>query len=72
MTWGEDGTIVGVDLEGTVYVSSDDGQSWHRRGSLDGSPQALTATDAQEIFAAVEGAILASSDGGRSFTVPYE
>ena len=71
VTWGDDGTIVGVEPDGTVYVSSDDGLSWQQRGSLDASPQALTATDAEEIFAAVEGAILASSDGGRSFTVRY-
>ncbi len=70
VTWA-DATIVGVEPDGTVHASADDGQSWQQRGSLDAAPQALAATDAGEVFAAVEGAILASSDGGRSFTVRY-
>lgn len=72
VTWAEDGTIVGVEPDGTVHASSDDGQSWQQRGSLDAAPQALTATDAGEVFAAVDGAILASTDGGRSFAVRYD
>lgn len=72
VTWAEDGTIVGVEPDGTVHASSDDGQSWQQRGSLDAAPQALTATDAREVFAAVDGAILASTDGGRSFAVRYD
>lgn len=72
VTWAEDGAIVGVEPDGTVHVSSDGGQSWQQRGSLDASPHALTATSADEVIAAVEGAILASSDGGRRFTVRYD
>lgn len=71
VAWVGDGTIVGVEPDGTVQASANDGQSWQQRGSLDAGPQALTATDAGEVFAAVDGAILASSDGGRSFAVRY-
>lgn len=34
-------------------------------------PHALTATSGSDVFAAVDGAILASLDGGRSFDARY-
>lgn len=71
VSWAMDGTIVGIEPDGTVHASTDDGQTWEQRGSLDEAPHALTAQSDSDIFAAVEGAILASSDGGRSFTVRY-
>lgn len=72
VSWAEDGTIVGVEPNGTVHASTDDGQSWEQRGSLGAAPHALTATSGSDIFAAVDGAILASNDGGKSFTVRHE
>jgi photosystem II stability/assembly factor-like uncharacterized protein len=72
VSWAEDGTIVGVEPDGTVHASTDDGQTWEQRGSLGAAPHALTATSDSDVFAAVDGAILVSTDGGRSFTVRHQ
>ncbi|MBA3524064.1 MAG: exo-alpha-sialidase [Geodermatophilaceae bacterium] len=71
VTWAGDGTVFGVAPDGTVHASSDDGQSWQQRGSLDAAPEALTVTESGDVFAAAAGAILVSVDGGRTFTVRY-
>lgn len=71
VSWAEDGTIVGVEPTGIVHVSTDDGRTWDRRGTLEAAPHALTATTGDDIFAAIDGAVLASTDGGRTFTARY-
>lgn len=71
VSWAEDGALVGVGPEGVVYASSGDGEAWEQRGMLEGSPEALLAVSEDEIYAAAGGAVLASTDGGRSFTVRY-
>jgi len=71
VSWTQDGTIIGAAPDGTVHASTDGGQTWQQRGSLDAAPHALTATSGSDVFAAVDGAILASTDGGRSFDVRY-
>jgi photosystem II stability/assembly factor-like uncharacterized protein len=71
VSWAEDGTIVGVDPDGAVHSSTDGGLTWQRGGNLGAAPEALTATGDGEVFAAVEGGILYSTDGGRTFTVRY-
>jgi photosystem II stability/assembly factor-like uncharacterized protein len=71
VSWAEDGTLIGAAPDGTVHASTDGGQTWQQRGTLDGAPHALTATSSSDVFAAVDGAILASTDGGRSFDVRY-
>jgi len=72
VSWAHDGTLVGLGPEGTVYVSSDGGEAWEERAGLGGSPEALAAVNANEIYAAAAGAVLASTDGGRNFTVRYQ
>jgi hypothetical protein len=49
-------------------VSSCRGFLW---GSAGGAPQALTASGNQ-VYAAVEGKIVSSDDGGRTFRTRYE
>jgi photosystem II stability/assembly factor-like uncharacterized protein len=71
VTWAADGAIAGVGPEGNVHVSSDGGGSWEQRGLLDGPPEALAAQSRGEIYAAAGGAVLASTNGGRDFTVRY-
>jgi photosystem II stability/assembly factor-like uncharacterized protein len=71
VSWADDGTLVGLGPEGTVYVSNDGGEAWEERAHLDGSPEALAAVNESEIYAAAGGAVLASTDGGRNFTVRY-
>jgi photosystem II stability/assembly factor-like uncharacterized protein len=72
VSWADDGTLVGLSPEGTVYVSSGSGEAWEERARLDGSPEALAAVDETEIYVAAGGAVLASTDGGRNFTVRYQ
>lgn len=72
VSWAEDGVVVGSDPEGRLYVSTDGGTSWGRRGELGGPPEALTAVDGRHIYAAVGGGVVVSSgDGGRSFDTRY-
>lgn len=71
VSWAEDGTLVGVGPEGTVSVRADAGESWLRRGVLEGAPEALDAVSQDEIYAAADGAVLVSTDGGREFAVRY-
>ena len=71
VSWAEDGTIIGAEPDGTVHASTDGGQTWEQRGDLGAAPQALTATSAGEVFAAVDGAILVSNDDGETFSVRY-
>lgn len=72
VSWTADGSIVGAEPDGTVHVSSDDGVTWQRRGSLDAPPEALDAQTKDEIYAAAGGAVLSSTDGGRTFTVRHK
>ncbi|MGH8305669.1 MAG: F510_1955 family glycosylhydrolase [Steroidobacteraceae bacterium] len=71
LTWTETGDLVAITPEGTVQVSSDSGTTWSPRGSAGGAPEALTASGNQ-IYAAVEGKIVSSDDGGSTFTTRYE
>ncbi len=70
VSWPEAGHLVGVDPDGGVQVSADGGSSWQRRGSAGGAPEALTASD-QELYVALEGRIVESNDGGRTFQNRY-
>ncbi len=72
VSWADDDTLVGLGPDGTVYASSDGGEAWEERARLDGSPEALAAVNETEIYAAAGGAVLASTDGGRNFTVRYQ
>ena len=72
VSWAQDGTLVGVGPEGTVYVRVGDGEGWQRRGVLEGPPEALAAVSQDEIYAAADGAVLASTDGGREFAVRHQ
>jgi hypothetical protein len=71
VTWPEPAALYGVTVSGAVVVSRDGGSTWEQRGSLDGRPAALTATDADTVYAATESGIYASTDGGRTFTTRY-
>lgn len=73
VSWAEDGTLAGVDPEGTVYVGEDGPSSLARTGRLGGHPQALEAQDATTIHAATETGVVVSEDGGRTFeTIPVD
>jgi hypothetical protein len=62
--------VVGSTPEGVVYASIDGGMTWEERGDAGGSPAALVV-DGQDVYVAVNGAILASVDGGGTFSDLY-
>lgn len=71
VTWTDDGTILGVQPDGQISVSTDNARTWQDRGRLDGPPEALTAVSDSEVYAAVGGTVVASTDGGRTFELRY-
>ena len=64
------GSAIGVAPDGTVFGSTDAGQTWIERGTVGGAPAALTV-EGDEVYVAVGGAVLASTDGGETFTELY-
>lgn len=67
--WPNAARLVGVGPEGTVYVSSDRGVNWTRRGQIAGSPTAMTTYGDAGIYLATENEIHQSTDGGATFAV---
>ena len=63
VTWPTAVRVLGIDSAGAVYESSDGGISWRAAGSVLGTPQALTATDAA-IYVATEAGIYATGPSG--------
>jgi hypothetical protein len=59
-------TLYGIDVDGQVLQSTDDGTSWSPRGSLTGQPVALAA-EGTSVAALVDDVILESVDSGESF-----
>lgn len=75
LSWTDGAGLFGAAGDGTVHRSGDGGRTWERTGTVGGAPEALTV-DARggqpQVLAAVSGTgIVASSDGGRTFTVRY-
>ena len=81
-TWKEMGNQVGllawpvtaqlflVDGGGDVFLSTDDGDTFERRGAIGGQPAAFLGREAGELFVALhDGTIKHSTDGGRTWTV---
>ena len=71
VSWADDGFIVAVTPEGTVYTSRNDGAAWTKRTSLGGPPEAVTAQSGTKIYAAANGEVLSSDDAGDTFTTLY-
>lgn len=72
--WAEDAVLYGVAPDGTVHTSADGGATWAATGSAEMAPEAFTvdARDGKQVlYVAGERGILASSDGGKSFTMRY-
>jgi hypothetical protein len=61
--------MVGLTPKGVVHVSGDGGRSRDTRGTVNGTPEALEAVSAREIYAGADGAGLVSRDGGQTFAV---
>lgn len=68
LEWPASESLMRADRDGLFQVSSDGGQTWERRGRIDGEPYAIRAIDAERAFVALsDGTILETTDGGRSF-----
>jgi hypothetical protein len=67
--WPNTARLVGATPDGTVYVSSDRGVTWTRRGQVAGNPSAITTVGDADIYIATEDAIYRSTDDGATFTV---
>lgn len=64
--WPEPDALWGFALDGTVWKSKDEGESWERVGSVEAMPDAVAGTP-DELLAAAGGKVLASTDAGRSW-----
>ncbi len=66
LSWADSG-LYAVTPDGRVAVSTDAGETFAPRGTLEGQPEALLATD-DRVLAAVAGVgIVESTDGGETF-----
>ena len=66
VSWGTDGSLVGVTPNGVVYTAEKPDGEWTKRASL-GQPEAVTIESATEIYVATGGEVLLSTDGGGTF-----
>ncbi|MCP9276337.1 F510_1955 family glycosylhydrolase [Mycolicibacterium arenosum] len=69
VSWPQRGPLVGVDLEGTLYISTDNGQTWQPRHTLNAKPQALLAAGDGQVYIATDTAIYSSTDDGATVNV---
>ena len=69
VSWPDSGHLVGADVGGRLYTSTDDGQTWQPRHVLDARPQALLAAGDGEVYIATDTAIYTSTDDGTTVNV---
>nr|ABP43374.1 conserved hypothetical protein [Mycolicibacterium gilvum PYR-GCK] len=69
VSWPERGPLLGVDLEGSLYTSTDNAQTWQPRHTLNAKPQALLATGDGQVYIATDTAIYTSTDDGATVNV---
>lgn len=70
ISWPAPGYLYSVDRAGRVAVTKRPGGRWQSRGSAGGEPAAFEAASAETLYVALhDGTIVASSDGGRVWTV---
>ena len=68
LAWPEEDALFRIDPGGPVWVSADGGETWKERGSTGGEPRELTATSAEELYAALlDGTVSRSTDGGKTW-----
>jgi hypothetical protein len=70
MTWTAGG-LWGIGADGTVWQSADNGTTWQQRGTVPGEPHAVTAGTGTLYVAVTGDDILASRDGGVTWTPHY-
>jgi hypothetical protein len=70
LAWSDEtGELFRIDPGGQVKVSTDAGESWEDRGSTGGEPHALAVAADGGLYAAlIDGTVMASDNGGETFT----
>ncbi len=64
-------TVFGYDAtNGLLRLSTDGGQTWSDRATLDALDIAVDPDDPNRVLATVEGGVAASTDGGQTFVAP--
>jgi len=69
VSWPERGPLLGADLEGRLYTSTDNGQTWQPRHALNAKPQALLAAGDGQVYIATDTTIYTSTDDGATVNV---
>ena len=69
VSWPERGPLLGADLEGRLYTSTDNGQIWRPQHALNSEPQALLAAGDGRVYIATDTAIYSSTDDGATVSV---
>lgn len=67
--WPSPERLLGVGPDGVVYLSSDRGATWARRGQVPARPGAITTSGDADVYVSTEDAIQHSIDDGATFTV---
>ena len=68
LAWPSAGSLYLVDAQGTVSRSADGGRTFERVGEIGGQPEAFAGSGARELYAAVHGEVVMSTDGGESWS----
>ena len=71
LAWDTAAELYGISPTGQVLVSADSGDTWERRGQLDGEPEATTVHDGRLYASLYQDGIYQSDDGGRTWTLRY-
>ena len=69
VSWPERGPLLGADIEGSLYASTNAGQTWQPRHALNAKPQALLAAGNGQVYIATDTAIYTSTDDGATVDV---
>lgn len=69
LSWPAEKSLFGIDTSGKLSRSENGGKTWKQLTTVPGgTPQALTAVDADHILAATQTGVYESRDGGKTFT----
>lgn len=68
MDWPAPDLLVGVDPQGSVFLSRTGGRDWIARGNIGGPPGALEVTE-QRWYAATAAGVVASMDQGQTWSI---
>lgn len=73
LAWDKPGALYRADADGSVFTSSDKGESWQKVGSVEGEPYKWETTDdPKHLYLAMsDGTIMETKDGGKGFEAAF-